>query len=102
MPSALQLAASSRSADGKTSEGDLPPSSSVTCVSEGFSQLVFYRAPHATKRTFLRFDLAAASMILLPVATEPVNATLSIRGWLAIAAPAVVPSPGTTLTTPAG
>ena len=53
-------------------------------------------------RTFLRFDLAAASMILLPVATEPVNATLSILACSAMAAPAVAPSPGTTLTTPAG
>ena len=32
----------------------------------------------------------------------PVKATLSTMGWLAIAAPAVGPYPGTMLTTPAG
>ena len=36
------------------------------------------------------------------MAYVPVKATLSTMGWLAIAAPAVGPYPGTMLTTPAG
>ena len=54
MPVATHPAASSRSAEAKTSTGDFPPSSSVT---------------------FFKFDSAAAIEILRPVATEPVNAT---------------------------
>ena len=41
-------------------------------------------------------------MISDPVAVEPVKATLSTPGWETRYAPVVGPSPGTTLTTPAG
>jgi hypothetical protein len=41
-------------------------------------------------------------MISEPVAVDPVNETLSTPGWATSAAPVVGPSPGTTLTTPAG
>ena len=41
-------------------------------------------------------------MISLPVAVEPVNATLSMPGCRTRCAPVVGPSPGTTFTTPAG
>lgn len=37
-----------------------------------------------------------------PTSVEPVKATLSMSMWLAIAAPAVGPKPGTMFTTPAG
>ena len=39
-------------------------------------------------------------MIILPVAVEPVKATFSIFGCLAMAAPAVAPKPETMLITP--
>ena len=41
-------------------------------------------------------------MISWPVVVSPVNATLPIPGWAAIAAPAVPPGPVTTLNTPGG
>ena len=41
-------------------------------------------------------------MIILPVAVEPVKATFSIFGCLAMAAPAVAPKPETMLITPFG
>ena len=72
--------ASSRSASGKTILGDLPPSSSET-----------------------RFKFPVeACRISLPTAVEPVNATLSMSGCEAIAAPAVSPYPVIILTTPSG
>ena len=54
------------------------------------------------RSTFFKLESAANFMITLPVAVEPVKATLSIFGWLAIAAPVVAPKPGTMLTTPFG
>ena len=60
--------------------GLLPPSSSVT-----------------------RLMLSAAiRMISVPVAVEPVNATLSTPGCRTRCAPTVVPGPGTMLMTPGG
>ena len=73
-------APASRSASSKTSCGDLPPSSSVTGT------------------TFA----AAAAWISRPTGSEPVNERWSIPGCAASAAPASSPSPGTTLSAPAG
>ncbi len=71
--------AASRSASGKTMNGDLPPSSSVSFLPE----------PAVWRR------------ISLPTSVEPVKAILSTSGWPTIAAP-VSPSPVTMLTTPFG
>jgi len=79
-PATTPLAAAARSASGKTTCGDLPPSSRVT----GF-----------------RFS-AAACATARPVAVDPVNATLSTPGWPASAAPPSRDWPGITLTTPGG
>src|SRR2546422_369503 len=68
------------SASAKTTLGLLPPS----------SRLIFFTL------------LAASRMISWPVVVSPVNATLPMPGWAAIAAPAVPPGPVTTLTTPGG
>lgn len=40
--------------------------------------------------------------MLHDTSVDPVNATLSMSGWLLTAAPAVDPYPGTTLITPGG
>jgi len=79
-PATTPLAAAARSASGKTTCGDLPPSSRVT----GF-----------------RFS-AAACATARPVAVDPVNATLSTPGCPASAAPTSRDWPVTTLTTPGG
>lgn len=52
--------------------------------------------------TFFRFEFAAAAMIFLPVAIEPVKAIFRIFMWLAIRLPVVGPIPVTTLRTPGG
>ena len=52
--------------------------------------------------TFLRLLLAAASIIFLPVAVEPVNATISTSMCAASAAPPTAPREGTVFTTPGG
>lgn len=52
--------------------------------------------------TFLRLLLAAASMILRPVAVLPVKAILSTSLWADSAAPPTEPRDGTVLTTPGG
>ena len=72
--------AAGSSASFRIITGDLPPNSSET-------RLRLPRAP---------------STIFLPVATEPVNAILSTKGWRASASPAVDPSPVTMLITPSG
>ena len=59
---------------------DLPPSSRVTRL----------RLPAAPRR------------ICRPTAGEPVKVTLSTSGWSTSAAPAVLPKPGTTFSTPGG
>ena len=72
--------AASRSASAKTRFGLFPPSSSET-----------------------RFSVSAATLaILRPVLVSPVNASLSIPGWRAIASPTSPPGPVTTLRTPPG
>lgn len=81
IPMAVQLAASSTSADSHTTIGLFPPNSSVT---------------------FFKLLSAAAIEILRPVTTEPVKAILSTSMCRAIASPVVAPSPGTMLSTPAG
>ena len=74
------LTAAATSASAKMMLGDFPPSSSET-----------------------RFTVAAASrMMPWPTAVEPVNAILSTSACLTSAAPAVRPSPATTLKAPAG
>jgi hypothetical protein len=62
----------SRSASAKTMLGLLPPS----------SRLIFFTLP------------AARRMISWPVPVSPVNATLPMPMWAAMAAPAVFPGPG--------
>ena len=62
----------SRSASAKTMFGLLPPSSSE----------IFFTLPEASR------------MISWPVVVSPVNATLPMPGWAAIAAPAVAARPG--------
>ena len=79
-PATSPLAAACRSASGKTICGDLPPSSSVT---------------------LLMFSAAAAATAL-PVAVDPVNATLSTPECAASVAPTSRERPVTTLTTPGG
>src|SRR3989442_191348 len=79
-PKSAPSTAGSKSASAKKMFGDLPPSSSVT----------FFNVA------------AAARMIVLPTSALPVNAILSTSGCATIAAPAVSPTPVTTLTTPGG
>ena len=76
-PATAPLTAASRSQSAKTMLGDLPPSSKRT-------------------RVMLRATDAA---IALPIAVDPVNATLSTLGSLTSASPAATP-PVTTLKTP--
>ena len=54
--------------------------------------------PPSSRVTFLR---PAARAISLPTSVEPVNATLSMPGWVTRARP-VSPAPVTMLTTPGG
>ncbi|MNL24289.1 hypothetical protein D3C87_1457170 [compost metagenome] len=68
------------SLSAKITKGDLPPSS----------------------RLMFLISLAAACMILRPVGTLPVKATLSTYGCLASGAPASRPRPVITFRTPAG
>ena len=75
MPSTV----SSIGASSKTIFAALPPSSSVTLFLVG----------------------ATARAMIFPTSVEPVNAILSIPGWLTMSAP-VDPSPVKILTTPAG
>ena len=77
---AITPLAASRSASGKTTWADLPPSSRVTRV---------------------RLS-AAAWAISLPTWVEPVKAILSTPLWLVSALPTVGPQPVRTLTTPGG
>src|SRR5215211_166213 len=50
-----------------------------------------------------RLTVSAASLATLtPAVVDPVNDTMSISGWAAIASPTVGPSPLTRLKTPAG
>ena len=70
----------SRSASSQTTNGALPPSSSVTALS----------------------CRAACSAIHSPVAVEPVNAILRLIGFVTISAPTVRPGPVTTFSTPGG
>src|SRR6218665_593927 len=69
-----------KSASARMMFGDLPPSSWCT-------RLTVWAALRATS---------------MPARVEPVNDTMSMSGWLAIAAPTVGPSPFTRLKTPAG
>ena len=62
----------------------------------------FEFAVRAASRTLFKLLLAAASMIFLPVAVDPVNATLSTSMWAANAAPPTTPREGTVFTTPGG
>jgi hypothetical protein len=57
---------------------------------------------HRESLAFFKFDFAAASMIFLPVAVEPVNATLSTSGWADRAAPPMCPYEGMVFITPDG
>jgi hypothetical protein len=68
------------SASANTMLGDLPPSSRATCLKER----------------------AAASLIFWPARSDPVKATLAIAGCETSAAPASLPNPVTTFTSPAG
>ncbi len=69
-----------RSASSRTMFGDLPPSSCAT-----------------------RFTVSAAAFATrMPARVEPVKETMSISGWLEIAAPTPGPSPFTRLNTPFG
>ena len=70
----------SRSASSSTRFALFPPSSSVSC-------LTVVDASCITRR---------------PTSVEPVNETLSTRGSVTSASPAVGPWPGTTFTTPGG
>ena len=73
-------AARSRSASAKTTFALLPPSSSVT-----------------------RFSVSAAPRaIARPVTVEPVKAIFATPGWTTSAAPASLPRPQTTFSTPSG
>src|SRR5260370_17328540 len=68
-----------------------------------FFFLMIRRPPRSTLfpyTTLFRSLPADALRISLPTSVEQVNATLSIPGCEAIAAPAVSPKPGSTLTTP--
>src|SRR3954452_165198 len=80
MPDTAPVTASSRLASSNTTFGDLPPSSSPT---------------------FLKFR-AAVSLMILPVASDPVNAILRVRGCSTSGIPTSLPYPVTTFTTPAG
>lgn len=71
----------STSASLKMTSGDFPPNSRVT---------------------LLMFDLPADDCMIFPTSVDPVNDILSTSGDSTIAAPAVGPYPGITLTTPAG
>ena len=79
-PATIPLAAASRSASGNTVWADFPPSSRVT-----------------------RFTFSVAALATaMPVAVDPVNATLSMPACLASASPVERSHPVTTLSTPAG
>ena len=78
-PSTTPSTAASRSAVSKTTNGDLPPSSSDRCLP----------VP------------AVARRISRPTSVEPVKAILATSGWRTSAAP-VAPSPVTMLSTPGG
>src|SRR5262245_14824096 len=80
MPKSAPSTAISKSESAKKMFGDLPPNSS---------------------EIFFNVD-AALRMMILPTSTLPVNAILSTLGCATIAAPAVSPTPVTTLTTPGG
>ena len=77
---AMALAVAARSVSSNTITGALPPSS----------------------RTERRGALADAAAMARPVATEPVNDTRSMSGWLTRSAPVVEPRPLTRFSTPAG
>ncbi|RYR57386.1 hypothetical protein Ahy_A05g023118 isoform E [Arachis hypogaea] len=86
VPKRARLAALSTSASSKIRRGDFPPNSSETCF---------------------KLLLAAACIISRPTSVEPKNysyqvITLSTFMCEDIAAPAVGPNPGTTLSTPSG
>ena len=80
IPAIVPFTAFWMSASGKTMLGDLPPSSSSVGV---------------------RFS-AACSDILRAVSMPPVNDSLPMPGWLAMAAPVTPPYPVTTLKMPGG
>ena len=75
-----EAAAASRSASAKTMFADLPPSSSVTRLSES----------------------AALRMMPWPTAVEPVKQTLRTSGWVTNRSPTTDPLPGSTVSTPSG
>ena len=80
MPEMAPITAASMSASSNTMLGDLPPSSSETCLK-------------------LR---AAISLIRWPVTSEPVKLIFATSGCSTSRAPASAPSPVTTFTTPGG
>jgi len=80
MPETAPLTAASKSASAKTTLGDLPPSSRLTCLK----------------------SRAAAWLMWRPVASEPVKVIFRTRGCSTRAAPTSWPNPVTTLTTPGG
>ena len=82
MPNAAAVAARSTSATSPiTTFGALPP--------------------HSSQTRFM-LDLPEYSSIRLPTRVEPVKATQSTSMCMASASPAVLPKPGTTLSTPSG
>ena len=74
------VTACSRLASSRMTLGDLPPSSRATAFT----------------------DCEASSLTRLPARVEPVNDTMSMSGWPAIASPTTGPVPDTRLKTPAG
>lgn len=58
--------------------------------------------PPSSRVTFLRFEVAAAFMMVRPTSVEPVNATLEMRMCDEMAAPVMFPYPVMMLTTPGG
>ena len=72
-----------------------------TVSSIGASSKTIFAALPPSSRVTLFFVGATARAIIFPTSVDPVNAILSIPGWLTINAP-VEPSPVTILTTPAG
>ncbi len=74
------LTARARSASGRMTLADLPPSSSATRLT----------------------DSAASAATRRPAAVEPVKETMSTAGWAAIASPTTGPRPLTRLNTPGG
>ncbi|MNN32289.1 hypothetical protein D3C81_1460090 [compost metagenome] len=79
-PLATAFAAAGTSASARTITGDFPPSSRV-------SRFISSSAARPTVR---------------PTGVEPVKVSLSMPGWVAMAAPTTLPRPVTMLMTPSG